>query len=162
MLFIYSWATHRKGQRHRQREKQSPHREPDMGLDPGTPESCPEPKADTQPLSHPSVPIQHLLELFDYSLLRVYIWVYGRCLSISQSTRDLWNALEGMLFWVIHRIGWVSSPHVGNTMKSNEFLTKKASVPEKGCTSIRRMHPSKIPHGFAFIRAKRSMFYYAI
>ena len=26
------------------------------GLDPGTPGSCPEPKADTQPLSHPGVP----------------------------------------------------------------------------------------------------------
>ena len=30
--------------------------EPDVGLDPGTPGSRPEPKADTQPLSHPGVP----------------------------------------------------------------------------------------------------------
>ena len=37
-------------------EKQSPCREPDMGLDPGTPGSCPGPKADAQPLSHPGVP----------------------------------------------------------------------------------------------------------
>ena len=43
-------------QRHRQREKQALCREPDVALDPGTPRSCPEPKADAQPLSHPGVP----------------------------------------------------------------------------------------------------------
>ena len=36
----------REGQRHRQREKQAPCREPDVGLDPRTPGSLPEPKAD--------------------------------------------------------------------------------------------------------------------
>ena len=34
-------------QRHRQREKQAPCREPNMGLDPRTPGSCPGLKADT-------------------------------------------------------------------------------------------------------------------
>ena len=43
-------------ERHRQREKQFPLRDPDVGLDPGTPGSCSEPKADAQPLSHPGVP----------------------------------------------------------------------------------------------------------
>ena len=38
-------------------EKQVPCGEPDAELDPGTPGSCPEPKADTQPLSHPGVSI---------------------------------------------------------------------------------------------------------
>ena len=33
-------------QRHRQREKQAPCREPDVELDPRTPGSCPELKAD--------------------------------------------------------------------------------------------------------------------
>ena len=42
----------RERQRHRQREKQAPCRKPDVGLDPGTPGSRPEPKADAQPLSH--------------------------------------------------------------------------------------------------------------
>ena len=37
-------------------EKQAPCREPDVGLDPGTPGSLPEPKADSQPLSHPGIP----------------------------------------------------------------------------------------------------------
>ena len=48
--------TERKRQRHRQREKQDPHREPNAGFNPGTLGSRPEPKADTQPLSHPGVP----------------------------------------------------------------------------------------------------------
>ena len=40
----------------RQREKQAPLREPDVGLDPGTPGSCPGPKAGAKPLSHPGIP----------------------------------------------------------------------------------------------------------
>ena len=47
----------RLAQRHRQREKQAPCREPDVGLNPGTLGSCPEPKADAHPLSHPGAPI---------------------------------------------------------------------------------------------------------
>ena len=57
-LFIHERHTERERQRHRQREKQGPCREPTVGLDPGTPGSCPEPKADAQLLSHPSVPIK--------------------------------------------------------------------------------------------------------
>ena len=49
--------THRK----RQRQKQAPHKEPDVGLDPRTRGSCPEPKADAQPLSHPGIPAYHLI-----------------------------------------------------------------------------------------------------
>ena len=45
-----------------QREKQAPCRELDMGLDPGTPESRPEPKADAQLLNHPGVPVLLLLK----------------------------------------------------------------------------------------------------
>ena len=48
--------THRKRQRHRQREKQAPHREPDMGLNPRTPGSHPGPKAGAQLLSLPGIP----------------------------------------------------------------------------------------------------------
>ena len=46
----------RERQRHRQREKQAPCGELDAGLDPRTPGSRPEPKADAQPLSHPGAP----------------------------------------------------------------------------------------------------------
>ena len=44
--------TDREKQRLRQKEKQAPCREPDVGLDPGTPGSHPKPKADAQLLSH--------------------------------------------------------------------------------------------------------------
>ena len=48
--------THTERQRHREREKQAPQREPDVGLDPWTQGSRPEPKAVAQPLSHPGIP----------------------------------------------------------------------------------------------------------
>ena len=43
-------------QRHRQWEKQTHYREPDVGLDPRTLGSSPEPKVD-KPLSHPGAPL---------------------------------------------------------------------------------------------------------
>ena len=49
-------------ERHRQREKQAPCREPNAGLDPRTPGSRTEPKAGTPPLSHPGVPDAGILE----------------------------------------------------------------------------------------------------
>ena len=52
-------------ERHRKREeKQAPCRKPNVGLHPGTPGSHPEPKADTQPLSHPGVSKLVLMSLF--------------------------------------------------------------------------------------------------
>ena len=39
-----------------QREKQAPCKEPYVGLDPGTPRSCPGPKADAQLMSDPGIP----------------------------------------------------------------------------------------------------------
>ena len=65
IFFIYSWETHRERQRYGQREKQAPCREPNVGLDPGTPGSCPEPKEDAQPLSHPGGP--HLTLIYTAS-----------------------------------------------------------------------------------------------
>ena len=44
---------------YRQREKQAPCREPDVGLEPRTPGSYPGPKAGAKPLSHPGVPLKH-------------------------------------------------------------------------------------------------------
>ena len=59
-LFIHEIHTHtgkkRERQRHMQREKQAPCREPDVGLDPRTAGSCPGLKAGAQPLSHPGIP----------------------------------------------------------------------------------------------------------
>ena len=54
ILFIYSWETQGERQRHRQREKWGPHREPNVGLDSRSQGSRHEPKA--QPLSYPGAP----------------------------------------------------------------------------------------------------------
>ena len=43
--FVYLFMRDTERQRHRQREKQAPCREPDVGLDPGTPGSRPGSKA---------------------------------------------------------------------------------------------------------------------
>ena len=48
--------THRERQRHRQREKQASHGEPDAGLNPKTLGSQPEPKADAQTTEPPGAP----------------------------------------------------------------------------------------------------------
>ena len=55
----------RERQRHRQREKQAPCWEPNVGLDPGTPGSCPGPKVGAKPLRHPGVP-------------KIYLFVHDR------------------------------------------------------------------------------------
>ena len=56
--------TQREKHRHRQREKQAPCREADVGLYPGAPGSRPEPKADAQLLSHPGIPVKHFFKAF--------------------------------------------------------------------------------------------------
>ena len=64
IYFLFILFTHerpRERQRHRQREKHAPYGEPDVGLDPRTPGSQAELKADAQPLSHPGVPLIPIL-----------------------------------------------------------------------------------------------------
>ena len=56
--FIYLFMKERereREQRHRHREKQIPYGEADVGLDPRTLGSCPEPKADAEPLIHSDI-----------------------------------------------------------------------------------------------------------
>ena len=56
-------VTERERERERGTETQaegeagSMHREPDVGFDPGSPGSCPGPKAGAKPLRHPGIPI---------------------------------------------------------------------------------------------------------
>ena len=52
-IFIYLFMRDIERGRDRQREKQTPRGNPYVGLDSRIPGSCPELKADTQPLSHP-------------------------------------------------------------------------------------------------------------
>ena len=57
-------------------EKQAPCREPDAGLDPRTSGSHPEPKANTQPLSHSGIPLFSFLPFFFF--LRFYSFIHER------------------------------------------------------------------------------------
>ena len=64
--------------KHRQRKEQAPCKEPDAGLNPMTPGSHPEPKADAQPLSHPGIPTElkyYISSQKDKSLLRKWWWI---------------------------------------------------------------------------------------
>ena len=79
--------THRKRQRHRQREKQAPCKKPDVGLHPNTPGSCPEPNADAQPLSHPDItPVVSSSQLLSLSeiLLFIYLFCYTLFMSLTR------------------------------------------------------------------------------
>ena len=66
--------TQRERQRHRQREKWAPCREPNVGMDPGTPGSSPRPKADARLLSHPGVPAYSFKRR---NYLTSYVWVFS-------------------------------------------------------------------------------------
>ena len=49
------------------------HWEPDVGFNPGSPGSCPGPKAGAKPLCHPGIPLDRLLEdivFFRWQFLR--------------------------------------------------------------------------------------------
>ena len=59
-FYLFIHERHRERQRHRPREKQAPCEEPDAELDLRTLGSCPELKAEAQPLSHSGIPEQVL------------------------------------------------------------------------------------------------------
>ena len=65
--------TQRERQRHRQREKQAPCREPDVGLYPGSPESCPGLQA---ALNHCATGATQDFTLFFF--LKTYLFIYDR------------------------------------------------------------------------------------
>ena len=112
---IYSWETQREKQRHRQREKQDPHRERNAGLDPRTLESQPEPKADAQPLSHPGAP--ELVVLTSASLKQ---WPFAKCpwaqaqyFAFPSSSSPIWNSVPAFLY---------SIPQQQSSYKANDWL----------------------------------------
>ena len=64
-FYLFIHERHRERQRHRQREKQALCGEPDVGLDPRTPGSCPELK-----LSHPGIPLaDNFIIFFSFALV---------------------------------------------------------------------------------------------
>ena len=63
-FYLFIHGRHAERQKHRQREKQAPCGEADVGLQSQDPGSHPEPKAATQPLSYPGVPVPLLTFIF--------------------------------------------------------------------------------------------------
>ena len=59
-------------------EAGSMHREPDVGLDPGSPGSCPGPKAGAKLLSHPGIPKDSVFIFFYFFIfLNFYLFMIG-------------------------------------------------------------------------------------
>ena len=69
--FIYVFMIEAKIEAETQREKQAPWREPDAGLDPGSPGSRPRPKAGAKALSHTGVLSCDFSSCFPFLLLLV-------------------------------------------------------------------------------------------
>ena len=64
-------VTEREREREAKGEAGSMHREPNVGLDPGSPGSCPGPKAGAKPLRHPGIPHLHFLMTINSQLSHV-------------------------------------------------------------------------------------------
>ena len=79
----------RERQRQRQREKQAPCREPDVGLDSGTPGSGPGPKAGTKLLSHPEIPkyIYSISKVCDHFKLHIKHITYVKIIGIPEEEK---------------------------------------------------------------------------
>ena len=150
----------RERQRHRQREKQAPCREPDVGLDPMTLESCPEPKADAQPLSHPGVPsfidvlsfseyrsltflVKYITRFFFFKILFIYSWETQRCVRERQRHRQREKQAP------------CREPHVG--------LDPRTPGPRPGPKAGAKplSHPG-IPQEYAFLNKLLSWFLYIV
>ena len=56
-LLSYLFMRDREAETQAEGEAGSMGREPDMGFDPGSPGSCPGPKAGAKPLHHPGIPL---------------------------------------------------------------------------------------------------------
>ena len=88
ILFIYSWETYKERQRHRQREKQAPHREPDVGLNTWTGDHT---LSWRQTLSHPGIPqLVNFYRKLCWDWLRMWIYrsVWGRIDSNIESSNS--------------------------------------------------------------------------
>ena len=79
--------TERERQRCRQWEKEALCKEPDVGLDPGSPGSRPGPKAGTQLLSHPGIPCLYPLIAGAIYSLNIYLLL---CLNQDTLMKACW------------------------------------------------------------------------
>ena len=81
----------------RQREKQAPCREPDVGLHPGTPGSHPKPKADAQPLSYPAKHPMHIILIITSSSVIFLLPELGAQSVYGLGTPDRFRKCSGSL-----------------------------------------------------------------
>ena len=65
-----------------------------MGLDPGTPGSRPEPKADAQPLSHPGIPRERILEALLDSVEDLLRSNGTKCVWYKRHGNGSWNMIK--------------------------------------------------------------------
>ena len=80
-LFIYVREREREAETQAEGEAGSMHREPDVGLDPGSSGSRPGPKAGTKPLRHPGIPLPpFLFSFFLWSLEPLRHWKSSECI----------------------------------------------------------------------------------
>lgn len=120
-FYLFIHERQRERQRHRQRENQAPCKEPDVGLDPGTPRSRPKPKADAQLLSHPGVPFDHILKARNWN---------ARLSTLPKVTQPVHSGLSNLapesLLLLHHRV----VPHLSAVLLSVVSITHGQSLSE--------------------------------
>ena len=86
-FYLFTHERHREAETQAEGEAGSMHREPDVGLDPGSPESRPGPKAGTKLLRHPRIP--------------VFLFLNPLCfvMCCKQPDKCLWNQQEASSRW---------------------------------------------------------------
>ena len=120
-LFIHERYIERERRRHRQREKQAPCREPDVGLDPGSPGSCPGPKAAlnhgaTQaapgvellcgfqcPAAREGKPKDGITSIFTEQIFMEHLLCSRHSCSLSEHTLEHWPTIAPLLELVLRQ-----------------------------------------------------------
>ena len=102
-LLLIDWLIdwwQRERQRHRQREKQAPCREPDVGLDPGSPRSRPGLKAGAKLLSHPGIPrlIFYLKNMCKFCIMLMHLLLYKNAVNMTCFWRKLMFQEDELFF----------------------------------------------------------------
>ena len=98
----------RERQRHRQKKKQAPCREPNVGLNHGTPGSHPEPKVDTQPLSHSGTLLSCFISSSSYwfkVIFQGHNWSCGH--EVIKGSTLLCRQISEPIAFSIHHLNWV-------------------------------------------------------
>ena len=81
------------------------HREPDVGFDPGSPGSCPGPKAGAKPLCHPGVPMLMLIITYykstDFYIYIMYIYMQTCYVSMLYITYTIYNNIKSYYIFTV-------------------------------------------------------------